>query len=260
MVLQSTCYHLCNPWGVTQNVCYPGFRKCYRVCTRWGVTQNFCYPGFRKCYRVCNRWSVTQNFCYPGFRKCYRVCNRWGVTQNCCYPGFGKCYRVCNRWEFLLPSSNRAEKKHSKAWWSGLHFHCLHPRQKRVPLCLQPLPRLLLTGPPPRPLVLVPLLPPHLGPLTLLAVTAAGCTAKLITWVHIPDLVVLPLVPLQPLLLFLEDPNQTWTPLARQFQWGWALVGGPQMQHDPNVAPGLNNPGIQVFLAEFRQVLGPQLQ
>ena len=89
MVLQSTCYHLCNPWG---------------------VTQNFCYPGFRKCYRVCNRWSVTQNFCYPGFRKCYRVCHRWGVTQNCCYPGFGKCYRVCNRWEFLLPSSNRAQK------------------------------------------------------------------------------------------------------------------------------------------------------
>ena len=108
--------------------------------------------------------------------------------------------------------------------------------------------------------MLVPLLPPHLGPLTLLAVTAAGCTAKLITWVHIPDLVVLPLVPLQPLLLFLEGPNQTWTPLARQFQWGWALVGGPQMQHDPNVAPGLNNFGIQVFLAEFRQVLGPQLQ
>ena len=89
MALQSTCYHLCNPWG---------------------VTQNFCYPGFRKCYRVCNRWGVTPNFCYPGFRKCYRVCNRWGVTQNCCYPGFGKCYRVCNRWEFLLPSSNRAQK------------------------------------------------------------------------------------------------------------------------------------------------------
>ena len=133
-------------------------------------------------------------------------------------------------------------------------------RQKRVPLCLQPLPRLLLTGPPPHPLVLVPLLPPHLGPLTLQAVTAAGCTAKLITWVHIPDLVVLPLVPLQPLLLFLEGPNQTWTPLARQFQWGWALVGGPQMQHDPNVAPGFNNPGIRVFLAEVRQVLGPQLQ
>ena len=89
MVLQSTCYHLCNPWG---------------------VTQNFCYPGFRKCYRVCDRWGVTQNFCCPGFRKCYRVCNRWGVTQNCCYPGFAKCYRVCNRWEFLLPSSNRAQK------------------------------------------------------------------------------------------------------------------------------------------------------
>ena len=89
VILQSTCYHLCNPWGVTQNFCYPGFRKCYRVCNRWGVTQNFCYPGFRKCYRVCNRWSVTQNFCYPGFRK---------------------CYRVCNRWEFLLPSSNRAQK------------------------------------------------------------------------------------------------------------------------------------------------------
>ena len=52
MALQSTCYHLCNPWGVTQNFCYPGFRKCYRVCNRWSVTQNFCYPGFRKCYRV----------------------------------------------------------------------------------------------------------------------------------------------------------------------------------------------------------------
>ena len=166
------------------------------------------------------------------------------------------CVTVGN---FCYPAATE-HKKHTKAWWSGLHFHCLHPRQKRAPLCLQPLPRLLLTGPPPHPLVLVPLLPPHLGPLTLLAVTAAGCTAKLITWVHIPDLVVLPLVPLQPLLLFLEGPNQTWTPLARQFQWGWALVGGPQMQHDPNVAPGLNNPGIQVFLAEFRQVLGPQLQ
>ena len=32
------------------------------------------------------------------------------------------------------------------------------------------------------------------------------------------------------------------------------------MQHDPDVAPGLNNPGIEVFLTEVRQVLGPQLQ
>ena len=43
--------------------------------------------------------------------------------------------------------------------------------------------------------------------LTLLVVTAAGCTPKLITGLHIPDLVVLPLVTLKPLVLFLEGPN-----------------------------------------------------
>ena len=48
--------------------------------------------------------------------------------------------------------------------------------------------------------------------------------------------------------------------MARQFQWGWVVVNGPQMQHYPNVTPGLNDLGIHVFLAEFRQILGAQLQ
>ena len=137
----------------------------------------------------------------PASSSCVGVLPRIVVTQ--ALESVTACVTVGN---FCYPAATE-HKKHTKAWWSGLHFHCLHPRQKRVPLCLQPLPRLLLAGPPPHPLVLVPLLPPHPGPLTLLAVTAAGCTAKLITWVHIPDLVVLPLVPLQPLLLFLEGPN-----------------------------------------------------
>ena len=77
---------------------------------------------------------------------------------------------------------------------------------------------------------------------------------------HSPDLVVFPLVPRKPLLLFLEGPNKTWTPLAGQFPWRWALVSGPQMLHYPNATLGLNDPGIQVLLAEFRRVLGPHLQ